>query len=181
MYWLQRPPYLRWAAAAVLVIGAAVWDLRPEPTALHPFLTSPVSAGESIDATDLEWRTIPAGLITEPDLTHPVAAIDLALGTPLVQEMLRAPVTAPEGWWEVPVAVGAHASAGDHVMLVVIDPPTTVAGIVITAQRGDPYSLDYRPASVAVPADSAPLVAAASAHGTVVAAVRPSIGDHPER
>ncbi|MCJ7725160.1 MAG: hypothetical protein MUP76_02055 [Acidimicrobiia bacterium] len=173
MYWLQRPPYLRWAAAAILVIGAAVWDLRPEPTDLHPFLITAVSAGESIEATALEWRTIPAGLMVAPDLTHPVAAVDLASGTPLVPEMLRAPIAAPEGWWEVPVAVGAHAAAGDHVMLVVVDPPTTVAGIVMTAQHGDPYSLDYRPASVAVPAESAPLIAAASAHGTVVAAVRP--------
>ena len=82
----------------------------------------------------------------------------------------------PDGWWGVPVAIGANAAAGDEVLLVVVDPPTTVIGLVITGQRGDPYSLDYRPASVAVPAEAAPLIAAASAQGTLVAAVRPAGG-----
>jgi hypothetical protein len=74
----------------------------------------------------------------------------------------------------VPVTIGSQAAPGDPVLLVVTDPPTTISGIVVTAQRGDPYALDFRPATVAVPADAAALVAAASAKGLVVAAVRPS-------
>ncbi len=174
MYWLQRPPYLRWAAAALLVIGAAAWDLKPEPTSLHPFLTIDVAAGDPIEDADIEWRRVPSGLLTAPDLSSPVAAVDLHSGGPLLEPMLRGLVVVPPGWWSVPVAVGAHAGAGDEVLLVVIDPPTTVTGIVVTAQRGDPYSLDYRPASVAVPGDAAPLIAAASSSGTLVAAVRPT-------
>ncbi|MBU1865463.1 MAG: hypothetical protein KKE89_03530 [Actinobacteria bacterium] len=177
MYWLQRPPYLRWAAAALLVIGAAMWDLRPEPTTLHPYLITDVSAGDPIEDGDIEWRRVPAGLIAAPDLSAPIAATDLNSGQPLCDAMLRKPAVVPPGWWSVPVTVGSHAGAGDEVLLVVVDPPTTVVGIVVTPQRGDPYSLNYRPASVAVPAASAPLIAASSSSGTLVAAVRPASGE----
>ena len=176
MYWLQRPPYLRWAAALLLVAGAAAWDMRGEPTHLHPYLASDVAAGNPVTEADVEWREVPAAMIPPPDLSRPVAAVDLRAGDPLLDALLRGPVVVPEGWWAVPVAVGANAGPGDEVLLVVTDPPTTVSGIVVTAQRGDPYSLDFRPASVAVPAEAAALVAAASAQGVLVAAVRPGGG-----
>jgi hypothetical protein len=173
VYWLQRPPYLRWAAAVLLVIGALLWDLRGEPTVLHPYLTRAVAAGETIGEDDLEWREIPAGILPVVDLDTPVAGVDLAAGLPVMDAALRRPVTVPEGWWSVPVQVDAAAGAGDRVLLVVTEPPATVTGLVVSPQRGDPYSLDFRPASVAVPGESAPLVAAAAARGVLVAAVRP--------
>jgi len=173
VYWLQRPPYLRWAAAALLVVGAAAWDLNEGPTSLHPYLITDVAAGDAVTDADVAWREVPAGMVQAPDLTRPVAAVDLQAGDPLLDAVLSGPVTVPDGWWAIPVAVGANAGPGDEVLLVVTDPPTTVSGIVVTAQRGDPYSLDFRPASVAVPAEAAALVAAASARGVLVAAVRP--------
>jgi len=173
VYWLQRPPYLRWAAAVLLVVGAAVWDISGDPTSLHPYLITDVAAGDAITDGDVEWREVPAGMVPAPDLTRPVAAVDLQTGDPLLDAVLRDSVTVPEGWWAVPVAVGANAGPGDEVLLMVTDPPSTVSGVVVTAQRGDPYSLDFRPASVAVPAEAAALVAAASAQGVLVAAVRP--------
>ncbi|MCB2223739.1 MAG: hypothetical protein KQH83_06140 [Actinobacteria bacterium] len=174
MYWLQRPPYVRWAAAALLVAGAAAWDLRPEPTASHPFLTSAVPAGTEITPAHLEWRRVPDGLLPPVDGAGAVAAADLEEGDPLVPSMLTRTVAAPEGWWEVPVEAGTRARPGDRVMLVVVDPPAAVVGIVLAAQEGDPYSLGYRPAAVAVPAEDAPLIAAASAQGALVAAVQPA-------
>jgi hypothetical protein len=90
-----------------------------------------------------------------------------------VEAVLRRGAAAPEGWWEVPVAVGAHAAPGDEVLLVVLDPPLTVRGLVVSAQQGDAYSLGYRPAVVAVPEEAAALVAAAAAAGALVAAVAP--------
>ena len=60
----------------------------------------------------------------------------------------------PEGWWELTVAVGPNAAAGDDVMLVIVEPPATVPGLVVSPQQGDAYSLDYRPAVVAVPAEA---------------------------
>jgi hypothetical protein len=173
VYWLQHPPYLRWAAAALILIGAAAWEFRPRTTHLHPFLTEQIEAGDVIGATDVEWREVPSGLLPLPDLSTPVAASRLSPGTPLLDPLLTGPVVVPDGWWTVPVQVGEHARPGDTVLLVVTDPPIAVSGTVIEAQSGDPYSIDYRPATVAVPQDAAPLVAAAASEGYLVAAVRP--------
>jgi hypothetical protein len=173
VYWLPRPPYLRWAAAALLVLGALAWDMRRPEVELAPFAARDLRAGEAVDASAVEWRQVPAGLLDAPDLEGAAAAVDLAAGDPLVAAVLSGGLEVPEGWWEVPVAVGAHAQSGDSVMLVVTDPPATVPGLVVSPQVGDAYSLDYRPAVVAVPADSAALVAAAAAAGAVVAAVAP--------
>jgi hypothetical protein len=173
VYWLPRPPYLRWAAAVLLVLGALAWDLRSPAVELRPFASRPVRAGEALDQSAVAWREVPAGLLAAPDLEGVTAAVDLAAGDPLVAAVLHRGVAVPEGWWELTVAVGPNAAAGDDVMLVILDPPATIPGLVVSPQQGDAYSLDYRPAVVAVPADSAALVAAAAAAGTLVAAVAP--------
>jgi hypothetical protein len=173
VYWLPRPPYLRWAAAAVVVLGALVWDLRAPAVELRPFAARPLRAGEAVDATAVAWRQVPAGLLPDTSLDGAAAAVDLAAGDPLVAPVLRTGVAVPEGWWEVAVAVGAHAAAGDRVMLVLTEPPVTISGMVVSPQQGDSYSLDFRPALVAVPGEAAALVAAAAAAGTLVTAVAP--------
>ena len=170
---MQRPPYLRRAAAVALVIGAVVWDLRGSATEAHPFAANAIAAGEPIGSDDVRWRRLPEGSFAIPDLGGGVAAVDLAAGDPITGSVLTPPSEIPEGWWAVPVDVGPHALSGDPVLLVVTDPPLTVAGIVVTGQRGDPYSLDYRPALVAVPGEMAPVIAAAARAGLLVAAVRP--------
>ncbi|MBN2112799.1 MAG: hypothetical protein JW785_01585 [Acidimicrobiia bacterium] len=170
---MPRPPYLRWAAAALLVLGAFAWDRRAPALEPHPFAARDLQAGEALDASAVSWRETPAGLLPSPDLRGAAAAVDLAAGDPLVPALLRYGPEVPQGWWEIPVAIGPHAGPGDEVMLLVADPPVTVPGLVVTPQRGDAYSLDYRPAVVAVPAESAALVAAAAAAGTLVAAVAP--------
>jgi hypothetical protein len=173
VYWLPRPPYLRWAAAVLLVLGALAWDLRSPAVELRPFASRPVRAGEALDASAVAWREVPAGLYAASAPEGALAAVDLAAGDPLVAAVLGRGAAVPPGWWEIAVAVGAHAAAGDEVMLVIVDPPTTVSGLVVSPQQGDAYSLDYRPAVVAVPAEAAALVAAAAAAGTLVAAVAP--------
>ena len=54
-----------------LVIGAAVWDLRSEPTTLHPFLAGSRADGRIDRGSDLEWREVPSGMVSVPDLTRP--------------------------------------------------------------------------------------------------------------
>jgi len=173
VYWLPRPPYLRWAGAALLLLGALAWDLRGPALEVRPFAARALAAGEAVDASAVEWREVPAGLLPSTDLTGAVVAVDLAVGDPLLPALLGTRVAVPNGWWEVPVAVGTHAAAGDSVMLVITDPPSTVEGLVVSPQQGDAYSLDYRPAVVAVPAEAAALVASAAAQGSLVAAVAP--------
>ncbi len=173
MYWLQRPPYLRWAAAITLIAGAMAWDLRGSPTESHPFLTAAVPAGSPVPAEAVAWHNVPAGLLTLPDLEATVAAVDLEPGDPVTPSVMTTAAVAPQGWWAVPVSLGRHAAPGDEVMLVMIDPPITVGGIVLEAESGDRYSLDFSPAVIAVPGESAALVAAASAEGRMIAVVRP--------
>jgi hypothetical protein len=173
VYWLPRPPYLRWAGAALLLFGALAWDLRAPAVEMRPFAARALRAGQAVDASAVEWREAPAGLLAAPDLDGATAAVDLAAGDPLVEAVLSRAVVVPPGWWKVPVAVGTYAADGDSVMLVVTNPPATVQGLVVSPQQGDAYSLDYRPAVVAVPGDSAALVAAAAAAGSLVAAVAP--------
>ncbi len=170
---MQRPPYLRWAAAGLLLLGALLWDLRSSPTTLHPFLTAGIGKGESIPAEAVEWRRAPDGLLPMADPALGIAATDLAAGDPVMPSSLTTAPVVPEDWWLVPVTIGTHARPGDAVLLVIVDPPTSVPGTVITAQSGDRYSTGFRPAAVAVPGDAAPLVAAAAQQGMVVAAVRP--------
>lgn len=101
------------------------------------------------------------------------AAADLAAGDPLTAPVLAAPVTIPPGWWAVPVDIGSRAGPGSSVLLVIVDPPLTVPGIVVSTQRGDRFAMDYSPAVVAVPGEAAPLVAAAERAGFLVTATRP--------
>jgi hypothetical protein len=170
VYWLQRPPYLRRAAAVLLVIGALAWDLRPDPAEMRPFAAHDLTRGEAVGSAEIVWRRVPAGILPEADLNGAVAAVDVVAGTPLLPGVLRAAPAAPEGWWGLPLSIGPHAAAGDTVMLLATDPPLAVPGLVLSGARGDAYSLDHRPAVVAVPGEQAALVAAADARGTLVAA-----------
>ena len=173
MYWLQRPPYLRWAAAVLVILGALTWDLRGTPTAMHPFAARPIEAGARLEADDVEWREIPAHVLTPPALQGVVTAIAVAEGEPITAALLAEPTDVPEDWVALPVDVGVHAVRGARVVLIIVDPPASVPGIVVEAQSGDPYSLDFSPAVVAVPGDRAVDVAVAAASGRVVAAVTP--------
>ncbi|MBI5157876.1 MAG: SAF domain-containing protein [Acidimicrobiia bacterium] len=164
---------MRWAAAALLIIGAVVWDLRGSATEPHPFAARPIAAGTPLAAADVAWRRLPASTYAVPDLGGAVAAVDLAAGDPISSSVLAGPVVVPDGWWAIALDVSAHAGTGDEVLLVVIDPPLTLPGIVIEPQVGDATSLNHRPALVAVPGSQAPLVAAAEASGLLVTAVRP--------
>lgn len=173
MYWLQPPPYLRWTAAGMLLMGAFLLDLRGAATDPHPVAARPIAAGTTLTAADIAWRRLPEGSFPIPDLDDTTAAVDLAPGEPIIPAVLAPAVAIPADWWAVPIAVGTHALPGESVLLMVLDPPTTVPGIVVSAQHGDRFSLDHRPAVVAVPGDDATLVAAAAAAGMLVTAIRP--------
>jgi hypothetical protein len=108
-----------------------------------------------------------------PSLDGVVAAVDVAAGEPITAGLLSAPTVVPDGWVTLPVDVGAPAPPGAEVLLIVVDPPGSVPGILVRSQVGDPYSLDFSPAMVAVPEDRAVAVAAASARGQVIAAIVP--------
>lgn len=175
MYWLQRPPYAKRVGAVLLVLAAVFWDLRESRTAAYPVAALPIAAGAAIEDDAVDWINVPFGTLSAPDLSGATAATDIEPGEPLTGSLLADPVTVPADWWTVPIEIGALSLPGDEVLLVIADPPLTVQGVVVAAQVGDPYSLDFRPAAVAVPAVAAPVVAAAEREGLLVAAVRPPV------
>jgi hypothetical protein len=155
----------------LIVIGALAWDLRPSPTTAFPFAIRLIAEGEPIESDAVEWRRVPGRFVGPPDLNHAVAAVDIPEADPITAAVLSDPVSVPDGWFAMPVDVGGHAAAGDRVVLMLTDPPLSVPGVVVAAQSGDRFSLDFVAAVVAVPGEHAVDVAAASVRGQVVAAV----------
>ena len=173
VYWMHRPPYVRWATGALLLLGALSWDLRSGATVQHPYAARPIAAGEAISADDVEWRVVDARVLPQVALGGMVAMVDVPAGSPFTPPLVGPARDVPDGWWAVPITLGAYAATGAEVMLVLSDPPRTIAGLVIASQHGDPFTLDFSPAVVAVPGPDAAAAARASADGTLVAAVRP--------
>lgn len=165
MFWLSRPPYLRWMAAVLVVVAAGAWELRPRPQVSHPFAATDLPAGTVLSADSFERRLVPAGLlpVVEPTGTLLHALED---GEPLLPSHL-AGVAIPEGWWAVEVPVPAGATPGMLVKVVVVSsdgrPPLTSDGVVSSVGSTD--SLNENLALVAVPADNAEAIASAALVG----------------
>ena len=160
----------------MLLLAAIAWDLNS--SAVEPFPTAAVTIAAGTPITDelITWIDLPQGRIPRPDLADSTAARDIGAGELLTTPVLAGSFVAPHGWWTVSIEIGALAIPGDEVLLVVDDPPLTTTGLVITPQSGDPYSMAYRPAAVAVAPDLAPVVAAAERADRLITAVRAAPG-----
>lgn len=177
MYWFRRPPYLRWTAAALLIITAAWLDLRPEPVVLQPFAAVDLVAGTTLDETMVEWRSIPIGFLPRVHDPQGIVLHSVVAGEPLVPSVLstqRIPV--PEGWWTMEVQLPAGAVPGQNVRLILLpdgaeEIPRSVPGLVIIPAPSDqdPLAIEPQPGLVAVPGDLATITAAAIAEGRVSA------------
>jgi len=172
MFWLRKPPYVRWAAAGLILIAALLWDLRNAATEPYPFAGRDLGAGEVIQPGDVEWRDLPAGALPDADLEGRTAIVPIRRGEPLTPPLLSSEPEYPDDWWAVPVAISATAVPGSTVRLVVLDPPMTVDGIVSRAGTDDPFSLGAA-GLVAVPAEVAAQVAGAAIGGNLVVLERP--------
>ena len=172
VFWLTRPPYLRWVAAAAIVIGAFAWDLHGEATIAYPFAARPIPAGAAMSDADIEWRDLPAGVLALPDLSDPVTSRDVAAGEPIVSSAIGGTSPVPEGWWSVPVALPATAPPGARARLVATTPPVETDGIVISAPGNDLLSYSEM-GMVAVPPGAATAVAIAAREGTLIVLLEP--------
>lgn len=160
MFWFQRPPYLRWAAAILIVATGLYAEFRPDRSVLHPFVAGDVAAGSALSDDGLEWRRVPAGLLPAVDLSRPVAARDLTRGEPLLPSSVGVdPV--PTGWWSVPVDLAPSVGPGTEVIVVLTASGTTVAGVVTAAAAEDTFTGLSR-GLVALPKEQAPAVAVAA-------------------
>jgi hypothetical protein len=173
VYWFRRPPYLRWAVAGLVIAAAFAVELRPRPRVQHPFAALGMPAGSVVLEERLEWRSIPAGLLPTPPIRDGMSlTIDIAAGEPLLPGHVAPAAPPPIGWWGIPVALPDGVVAGDPVRLVVLDPPLTVEGRVLTVPEADPLGLEP-PGVVVVPGDAADAVARAAAKQAVAVLVAP--------
>lgn len=137
MYWFPRPPYLRYALAAAIVVTAIWVDLRPTPTERYPFARTDLAAGTHVDDGSIEWRSFPAGFATPPPIGGPLRR-SVDAGEPLRASDFASDVaSAPDSWWALEVELPAGAVAGQPLRLVVIpvqgvDPPPPIPAVVIS-------------------------------------------------
>jgi hypothetical protein len=172
VFWLTRPPYLRWAAATAVVVCAFAWDLHQRAEAPFPFAAAEIRAGTTLSDDLVEWRALPVGLMAMPDLSNPVAARDIPAGEPIVESSLADGMLVPEGWWSVALPLPSTAAPGSRVRLISVDTPLDVEGVVVAGGSDDLFTVSEL-GSVAVPPEAAADVAVASATGALVALLEP--------
>lgn len=173
VFWLRRPPYTRWIAAALVVCCGLYLDLRPAPVVSYPFASAEVALGEPIELS-LEWREIPTGVL--PEWTRPVTGVAMAEigpGTPLVPA-LAGEILVPADWWSVSIPVPYRVTPGSRIRIALED--TTVEGIVVGPISDSGFELR---APVAFPAAHAAQVATAAANSALavmIGTARPMAG-----
>lgn len=175
MLWLDRPPLLRWAGAAVLVLAAAWSELAPPPTTTARFLAEDVAVGTPLEDHHVERRSVPAGVVSTVE-PRGFAATHLRAGDPLVESMVVEAVV-PSGWVVIEAPVPPHAAPGRAATAVVVEAGT--APIEIPAQvvgRASADSFGSASGTIAVPEEWIGPAAAASAEGRLVIGV-----DSPEQ
>ncbi|MFQ5967342.1 MAG: hypothetical protein ACE5MI_07000 [Acidimicrobiia bacterium] len=177
MYWLRRPPYLRYAAAVAIFLGAAWLELRGPALVLHPFALDEVPAGTPLLEGSVEWREVPAGLLP-PVPADGVTSRLVEPGSPLLPgDVGLAGPQAPEGWWGLELQIPSRAQAGQEVQIVVMEAfgggITSVPGVVLEPSQGDSFGFGDVPGLVAVPAEHAVVVALASAEGQLTVLIEP--------
>jgi hypothetical protein len=177
VYWFTRPPYLRRAGAALLVIIATWIDLRPATTIPYPFANTDLVAGSPIESTSIEWRSVPSGLLPAPPSLEGTVRLSIARGEPITPSAVSDDrPSIPEGWWALSTGLPEDVVPGQQVQLVVTGvAPRAFPGIVIEPPPpADPLAYQDPIGLVAVPADSAVAVAAATAEGAISVLVGPT-------
>lgn len=162
MFLLARPPVMRWVAAAALVVAAMWADLRPPTVTEHPFLLVDVGAGQTIEESMVELRTILVGTFDPVELPI-IAPRPMTIGDPVVATGSQPlPPAVPEGWLMVEVSVPAGTTVGADVVVVVSDTdssPLLVSGLVV--ETGIVGDFGDAVAACAFPPREAALVAVA--------------------
>lgn len=170
MLWLDRPPFLRWLAASVLVIVAAWSELAPPPTTESTFLVEDVAAGTPVEDHHVERRPVPVGVLATVEPSG-VAATDLRAGDPLVESMVTE-VAVPPGWVVIEAAVPTHASPGASATAIIVgegSAPIEFPAVVIGEGSSDPFG--EASGTLAVPGEWIGPAAAAGAEGRLVIGV----------
>lgn len=174
MFWLARPPYLRWAAAALLV-GTTLWvELAPAPGVPLTFLTGDVAAGTPLDPGMVETRFVPDPGF-ETVAPEGSAAIDLRAGDPLLGSHVSE-IGIPTDWVVIAAPVPRHATPGAMATGVILADSAASAtsefpALVVATPPED--SFDASSGTLALPAEWLAPVASAISAGRLVVATDP--------
>jgi hypothetical protein len=161
MYWLRRPPYLRWLAAGLVVCVGLYLDTRSAPSVAYPFAAAPISIGESV--TEIEWREVPPDLLPAWDTgVSGVAASSIPAGTPLVPSLLTE-TAIPAGWWSISLPVSRPVAPGTPIRVAFEN--EIAEGLVVGAVSDNGYEVT---APVAFPPAQADLVARIAPNSALV-------------
>jgi hypothetical protein len=170
VFWITRPPYVRWTFISLLVIVILWLEIRPTASTPHPFLAQDVATGELVDNA-IVWTDVPEGVLPASEgsgfATHALTAGDPLLPSDTSPESFGA----PPDWWIVEVALPRGAEAGSPVQLVIVPEPggaaaSPIAGVVVSVTKNDAF-VEHTIGSVAVPPGSAATAAVAIANGQV--------------
>lgn len=173
MLWFDRPPYLRWAAAGLLVAMACWSEFGPTPSTDLWVATDDIPAGTTLDESlfrraPVVWERPPPSV--EPDGT---AVVDIAAGDPLVSSLVGTRMV-PDGWLVVAAPLPPGSSPGSEATVVLL--PATPGGeiasvpaVVTATTSSDPFGGDS--GTIAVPPSRLPEVVAATTEDRAVVAV----------
>lgn len=170
MLLLTRPPYLRWAAAILVLAAAVAWDLSGRATEPYPVAARPIAQGAAIGPDDVRWVDVPADSLPVPDLAGRRAATDIAPGDPIAASSTTGRPTIPEEWWAVPIELPVGLPEGADVRLL-LPSGRAVDGLVAAAAVEDVFAGPT--GAVAVPNGDVDEVAAAAAAGLALVVIRP--------
>lgn len=170
MYWFARPPWIRWAVSACLLVAAFTLEVRGPATTDHWFATADIEPGTPLIPDQFRAVRVPAGLFP-PIEPHGFARTEIYSGDPLINgHVTDQHVRVPDDWWVIELSVPARLRVGQTVLLVVLDTdtPTTVDGLAVTVTAAsDPFGGTSTVGSIAVPSAEAAAVATAAATGNV--------------
>ena len=182
---MRRPPYLRWLAAAGIVIAAFAFEVAGRQSVEYPFAASDIRPGATLTGDIVEHRPVPAGLFPAPSIEGAVAAQSIRAGEPILPSAVLADSLAPKDWWALPLTLPAAAHVGAVVRLLVLTaapgfeaglPPwassQAVDGIVLDTGSSDAFAIDEA-GLVAIPPEYADLVALAAAEDRLMILIRP--------
>ena len=170
VYWMARPPYVRWLVAAAIVGLGILLELSDRATTSHPFLVVDTPAGTPLTTDRIELREVPAGFLQAPALEQVVAAVDLEAGTPLVAAMLHPDTGLPAGWMALPIPVPPGATVGAGVQLVLTSTGETVPGRIVATGADSGFGFE-EPGLVAVAPERVAAVAIAASTSDLVVAI----------
>lgn len=180
MYWFSRPPYLRYAVAAALIVGGLAVELRPPATTSHPYAVADIVTGTELTSDLFEMREVSVGVLAQVEIGGWARTV-IRSGEPLLSSHQDLnPPSVPDGWWALQVPLPEAARTNTEIRLVVrsvdaTEPTAVIPGVVVSgpASATDPLGFDALTGLVAIPEQHAARAAAAVADRRITVLLRP--------